>query len=67
VAKPVLRMRAAEHVLRDQLESNAIPAQLHVRVDLQRGSVAVLTCAPAHAENALQLLGRFAIPVELAA
>ncbi len=67
VAKAVLRMRAAEHVLRDQLANNAIPAQLHVRADLQRGSVAVVTCAPAHAEKALQLLGRFAIPVELAA
>jgi fatty-acyl-CoA synthase len=67
VAKAVLRMRAAEHVLRDQLASNAIPAQLHVRADLQRGSVAVVTCAPAYAEQALQLLGRFAIPVELAA
>ncbi len=67
IAKAALRMRAAEHVLRDQLASNAIPAQLHVRADLQRGAVAVLACAPAHAEQALQLLGRFAIPVELAA
>jgi fatty-acyl-CoA synthase len=66
VAKAVLRMRAAEHVLREQLASNAIPAQVHVRSDLQRGSVAVVTCPPAHTEKALQLLGRFAIPVELA-
>jgi fatty-acyl-CoA synthase len=65
VAKAELRMRAAEHVLRTLLAENGIGADVRVRADLQRGTIALVTCASHNAQVARALLGDFSIPVEV--
>jgi fatty-acyl-CoA synthase len=65
VAKAELRMRAAEHVLRAVLAESRIAAQVRVKADLQRGTIAFVTCASHHAQGARALLGDFPIPVEV--
>jgi fatty-acyl-CoA synthase len=65
VAKAELRMRAAEHVLCTVLAENDIAAGVRVRADLQRGTIALVKCAPHDAQRARELLGHFPIPVEV--
>jgi fatty-acyl-CoA synthase len=65
VAKAELRMRAAEHVLCTVLAENDIPADVRVRADLQRGTLALVKCEAHHAQRAHELLGHFPIPVEV--
>ncbi|HJV53866.1 MAG TPA: acyl-CoA synthetase, partial [Noviherbaspirillum sp.] len=65
VAKAVLRMRAAEHVFRQILASENIPATLQVRADVQHGTVADVKCAAQHAARVRDLLGRFSIHINV--
>jgi fatty-acyl-CoA synthase len=65
IAKAELRMRAAEHVLRAALADAGIAASVRVRTDLQRGTVALVKCAPQLEERARELLGRFPLPVNI--
>jgi fatty-acyl-CoA synthase len=65
VAKAELRMRAAEHVLRTVLAESRIAAEVRVRADLQRGTIALVTCAAHDVQRARAVLGDFPIPVEV--
>jgi fatty-acyl-CoA synthase len=65
IAKATLRMRAAEHVFREQLAAAHIPATVQVCPDIKRGTVARVECQSAHEQQVRDLLGRYAIPVEI--
>lgn len=65
VAKSVLRIRATEHVYREALAAENIPAIVQVQADIQRGNVAIVQCAPHDEGRVRELLGRFSIPVDV--
>lgn len=65
IAKAELRMRAAEHVYRAVLAAAGVKARVHVSPDLQRGTLAVVECAPPDAQRVRELLGKFPLPVEV--
>lgn len=65
VAKAALRMQAAEHVFRELLAAHQIPAEVRVRVDVQRGATAFVECEAGQEERIRDLLGRFAIPLDV--
>jgi len=64
VAKAELRLRAAEHVLRQALARDGIAATLRVVADAARGSVVQLCCPDGQAERAHALLKRFPFEVD---
>ena len=65
IAKAELRMRAAEHVYRAVFADAGIDASVRVRPDLQRGTIALVKCAPHDAQRVRELLGRFPLPVDV--
>jgi fatty-acyl-CoA synthase len=65
IAKAELRRRAAEHVFRQILADNNISAGVQVKADIQRGTVAFVQCAAQDECRALELLGRFTIPLDI--
>ncbi|GGC75281.1 acyl-CoA synthetase [Undibacterium terreum] len=65
VAKAELRLRAAEHVFQQLLAAHDIPAKIQVRTDLRRGTTAFIECVVENSPQVHELLGNFAIPVEL--
>ena len=65
IAKAELRMRAAEHACRAVLATAGISGRVRVSADLQRGTIAVVQCAPHDAQRVRALLGRFPLAVEV--
>jgi fatty-acyl-CoA synthase len=65
IAKAELRMRAAEHVYGAVFADAGIGASVRVRPDPQRGTIALVNCAPGDAELIRELLGRFPLPVDV--
>ncbi|HTD05830.1 acyl-CoA synthetase [Undibacterium sp.] len=65
VAKAELRLRAAERVFQQLLAARDIPAKVQVRTDIKRGTTAFIECTVEHAAKVHELLGHFAIPIEL--
>ncbi len=65
IAKAELRMRAAEHVYRAVFADAGIDASVRVTPDLQRGTIALVKCAPQDAQRVYELLGRFPLPVDV--
>jgi fatty-acyl-CoA synthase len=65
VAKAELRLRAAEHLFAQLLDTHGIAAELTVTADANRGSVVLLHCAQADGERAASLLARFPYTVDV--
>ncbi|MFZ6780453.1 acyl-CoA synthetase [Undibacterium sp. Ji83W] len=65
VAKAELRMQATMHVFQQLLATNAIQAIVQVRADIKRGTTAFIKCAVEHETQVRELLGKFAIPIDL--
>lgn len=65
IAKAELRMRAAEHVYRTVFADAGVEAGVRVTPDPQRGTIALVNCAPGDAERVRELLGRFALAVDV--
>ena len=64
IAKAELRMRAAEHVYRTVLPIRHRRERAG-QADLQRGTIALVKCAPHDAQRVRELLGRFPLPVDV--
>jgi len=65
VAKAALRLQAAKHVFEQLLSAHDIPADVQVRVDIKRGTTAFIECQPKHENHVRELLGKFAISLDL--
>jgi fatty-acyl-CoA synthase len=65
IAKADLRMRAAEHVFSRILAGNGLPGSVVIKADVRRGPVAFVQCLQGDREVVQELLGCYAIPVDL--
>jgi fatty-acyl-CoA synthase len=65
VAKAELRMKAAEHVLRDMLALHAPAATVQVQADMRRGVVAFVQCGRHGEAKVREVLGGFSIALDV--
>lgn len=66
VAKAELRMRAAEHVLREALAQHVPAAKVRVKADARRGVVAFVQCGMHGEARVREALGGFTIELDIA-